>query len=282
MDGLGIVHAGGQTRLKWHRLRREATDPEFGLDVLRDGFALGASMEIDLQVRGDHGFVVMHDAELDRETTGRGPVREASRETIDSLRYRQSGGPLVTGEALSTMLGNAHPDALLQFDMKNEMDQIGAAGVAHLAEHFSSMAQRIIVSGGSLALINALGDAIPGLRRGIDPTDRLVETWQAHGLMAMEQQLNDEITAAQVPEMVYLSWELILAAAEEGLDLIDSCHSVGCAVDAWTFNPADPQSGFSAAEWQQLEALVALKPDQITTDHSLLLESAWVTRQSRV
>lgn len=282
MDGLGIVHEGGRTRLKWHRLRREATDPEFGLGVLKTGFSLGASMEIDLQVRGDHGFVVMHDAELDRETTGRGLLREASRDTIHTLQYRESAGPLVTSEELAGLLGESHPDALLQFDMKNEMDEVGAAGVAHLAQHFSSMAQRIIVSGGSLALINALGDAIPGLRRGIDPTDRLVETWQARGLTAMENQLNEEIGAARVPEMVYLSWELILAAAAKGLDLIASCHSAGCAVDAWTFNPADPQIGFSAKEWQQLDALVALNPDQITTDHSLLLESQWLARQSSV
>ena len=57
-SGLQIVAAGHVTRLKWHRLRRSLADPEFGAAVMAEGFWVGASMELDLQVRGDGGFVV--------------------------------------------------------------------------------------------------------------------------------------------------------------------------------------------------------------------------------
>ena len=58
-NGTSILLEGRPTRLKWHRLRRSMRDPEFGTAVMTAGFALGASMELDLRVRGDGGFVVL-------------------------------------------------------------------------------------------------------------------------------------------------------------------------------------------------------------------------------
>ena len=60
LAGLQISHLGHVIRLKWHRLRRSIADPEFGAAVMADGFRLCASMELDLQVRADGGFVVLH------------------------------------------------------------------------------------------------------------------------------------------------------------------------------------------------------------------------------
>ena len=49
-------------------------------------------------------------------------------------------------------------------------------------------------------------------------------------------------------------------------------------MDAWTFTLADPSGGFSDREWQDFAALMALRPDQITTDEALATEAAWQRR----
>jgi hypothetical protein len=96
--GLQIVEAGHVTRLKWHRLRRSLADPEFGAFVLAEGFKIGASMELDLQVRGDGGFVVPHNETLDRETTGTGAVALHTGAQLSTPRYRLQDAGLILSE----------------------------------------------------------------------------------------------------------------------------------------------------------------------------------------
>src|SRR5262245_28846636 len=131
-SGLAITHEGHATRLKWHRLRRSWDDPLFSADVMAEGFKLGASMELDLRIRGDDGFVVLHDDLLEGETTGRGEIAKLSRAQMQDARF-PDGRPLTFSEGLASMLSTAHPDALLQFDMKDDFAPIGGRGVSHLA-----------------------------------------------------------------------------------------------------------------------------------------------------
>ena len=279
--GLSIVGNGHVTRLKWHRLRRALADPEFGIEALADGLAKGASMELDLQVRADGGFAVLHDATLDRETLGVGPVRDRKRAELTEIRYRQSGRPLLLSEGMGQLVSGAHPHALLQLDMKNSFDEIGVVGVAHLTTLFSEQAEHLIVSGDSTELIVALSERMPDLQRGIDPTDRLVALWPRNSLASAEAALRAEIRGPARPQMIYLAWELILEAHAAGLDLIGLCHDEGAAVDAWTYTLAQPSIGFSAKEWDQFARLMSLKPDQITTDEAVATEAAWYARFGR-
>lgn len=89
--------------------------------------------------------------------------------------------------------------------------------------------------------------------------------------------LTAELRGATAPDTCYLSWELVLEAQARGLDLVALCHAEGVKVDAWTFTIADP-AGFSDAEWGQFSALMALGPDQITTDEAIATEAAWIAR----
>lgn len=278
MQGLEISHEGHRTLLKWHRLRRRMSDPLFSAEVMKAGFALGASMELDLRVRGDGGFVVLHDDVMEGETTGHGLVAEKSHADLVGLRMKEGDRPLVFSEDLSAMLQSAHPDALLQFDMKDDYETIGEKGIAHLAEHFQSIAASIIVSAGSLELIVAVKEKLPHLRRGIDPTDKLAEIQQAQGWKAVEQELLADLRGPTEPDTIYLNWQLILDAAKGGSDLIAICHSEGKGVDAWTYTLKQPESGFSDAEWQDFSALIALKPDQVTTDEPIAMQRAWQMR----
>lgn len=274
-SGLGIAYRDHFTRLKWHRLRRSMSDPPFSASVMADGFRLGASTELDLRVRADGGFVVLHDGELEGETDGSGLVRQASAQDIRRLRMKKAGTPPILSEDLATMLETAHPDALLQFDMKDELAVIGDRGLDHLARHFAGAGSSIIVSGADLDLILAVKERLPDLKRGIDPTDKLVEIYRHQGLKAVETDLRSDLAGPTEPDTVYLAWELLLQAARNGLDLIALCHDAGKLVDAWTFNLKNPETGFSETEAHAFRTLMALKPDQITTDEAPATERAW-------
>lgn len=278
MTGTDLFHEGHRTRLKWHRLRRSLSDPEFGAAVLAEGFRLGASMELDLQVRADGGFVVLHDARLERETLGHGLVGMLTGPELAAIRYRTQDRALFLSEELAGMVSVAHPDAVLQFDMKNDLAAVGPRGVAHLADLFGDRSGAIIVSGGSLPLIRALGDRMPDLKRGIDPTDRLLDLWPLAGLAGVEAALLEDLRGGTEPDMVYLQWEMMLAAARQGLDMVALAHAEGVQVDAWTHCLTTPDAGFSEAEWLDFAALLALRPDQITTDEAVATEAAWLAR----
>jgi hypothetical protein len=73
---------------------------------------------------------------------------------------------------------------------------------------------------------------------------------------------------------------MLLDAAKAGLDMIALCHSEGKRVDAWTFTLKDPDGGFNDTEWTKFSALMALKPDQITTDEAPATERAWLRRMA--
>lgn len=274
-SGLGIAHQGRFTRLKWHRLRRSFKDPLFSAGVMEEGFRLGASTELDLRVRADGGFVVLHDEELEGETTGHGLIREALPETIRGLTLLEGGHPPILSEDLATMLQTAHPDALLQFDMKDGLEAIGPRGMDHLADHFAGSSSSIIVSGADLDLIVAVKRRLPGVKRGIDPTGKLMDIYRNHGLNAVETDLRADIAGPTEPDTIYLAWPLVLQAARDGLDLVGLCHDAGRLVDAWTFNLKTPDAGFDEAEARSFSALMALKPDQITTDEPVATERAW-------
>ena len=278
-QGLEISHDGHRTRLKWHRLRRRLSDPLFSAERMAEGFALGASMELDLRVRADGGFVVLHDDTLAGETTGQGVIAEMTRDQIATAAYAD-GRPLTFSEDLATMLSSAHPDALLQFDMKDALPAIGPRGIAHLAELFADPPCPLIVSADDSDLIVEVKRAIPSLQRGIDPTIAMLERYRAEGLGGAEAVLRSELAGPAEPETVYLEWQMVLESARQGLDLIAICHDHGKIVDAWTYTLADPAAGFSDSEWQQVSALMALKPDQITTDEPIATEQAWTARNA--
>jgi len=247
---------------------------------MAEGFKAGASMELDLRVRADGGFVVLHDKELEGETTGRGLIAQKSLADLRDLRMKDGNRPILTSEDLAAMLQSAHPNALLQFDMKDDYEVIGEKGIAHLAEHLQQISASVIVSAGSLELILAVKDKLPHLRRGIDPTNKLGDIAKAEGWKAVEKELLADLRGPTEPETIYLYWPMLLDAAKAGLDMIALCHSEAKLVDAWTFTLKDPDGGFSDAEWTNFSALVALKPDQITTDEALATERAWLKRMA--
>jgi len=89
---LFAAHRGGS--LLW---------PENSLLAFKNALALGADyIEFDVHLSKDDEVLVIHDATLDRTTTGRGPVRERTLAELRTVRLLDKDGA-VTGEAIPTL-----------------------------------------------------------------------------------------------------------------------------------------------------------------------------------
>lgn len=110
--------------------------PENSLAAIRAAIALGVEIvEIDVQTTADGRLAIIHDATLDRTSTGSGIVSELSFATIREARLRHgAGGPdaAVTDErvpSLEEALEEARGRVLINLDTKYDRD-LGAVTAA--------------------------------------------------------------------------------------------------------------------------------------------------------
>lgn len=261
-----IERNGHRTFLKWHRARRRLADPVFTGARIIEGMREGASVEVDLVVHADQGFAVLHDTDLGAESTGSGRVRDKSAAQLRQLNLRDNDGMPIADhvlllEDLAALLaqGGVHPDALLQLDYKEDAAALSTDAVANFSRAVAPVARNMILSSGDAASVALLTDATPGLKLGYDPCDERVlgELAQTHDFAGF---VAKALAASPRAEMIYLAWELVLGAADLGFDLVAAFHTANKRIDAYTIRTADPD-GLST-----IEALLALKVDQITTD----------------
>jgi glycerophosphoryl diester phosphodiesterase len=265
-DPLHIDRHGHRTWLKWHRARRRQTDPVFTGARILDGMRMGASVEVDLVIHADHGCAVLHNFELDKETTGSGQVRNTSAETLRSLNLRDNDGKVLPDkvmllEDLCALLVRQKPEqgALLQLDFKEDLAALDERTIANFASSVGPIADYFILSGGDLGAVQALSRAVPALRTGYDPCyGESLARLQATGDFASF--IGEAVEAAPQADMIYLAYDLVLAAEEAGFDIVAPIHAAGKTIDAWTIRQVTPTS------LAQVERLLALKVDQITTD----------------
>lgn len=261
-----IERNGHRTWLKWHRGRRRLSDPVFTGERIVEAMRLGASVEVDLVIHADHGCAVLHDLDLDRETTGHGRVRDTAAATLRQLHLRDNEGRPVPEkvmllEDLCALLARegVHPDALLQLDFKEDLQALTPQVVAGFGASVSPLIGSLILSGGDFDAIAMLAGTAPGIATGYDPCygeslARLQATGDYRGFI--EQAL---VTAPNA-RMIYLAYDIILAAEDVGIDIVAPIHAAGRRVDAWTINHVTPET------IAQVERLLQLKVDQITTD----------------
>ncbi|MEQ1769485.1 MAG: glycerophosphodiester phosphodiesterase family protein [Devosia sp.] len=266
-DPVSVTRNGHRTFLKWHRGRRYATDPVFTGRRILEGMALGASVEVDLVVHGGNGFAVLHDHEtIARETTGSGAARDLNAAQMRALNLRGNDGAPVDDhvmllEDLCALLRDSPPNpaAVLQLDFKEYQGALAGPTILAFAMAVAPVARNMILSSGDARAVHALASATPGLRTGHDPChdgalERLSQTHDFAGFVATA--LADAPTA----EMIYLAYQLVLAAADEGFDIVAAFHAAGRRIDAYTIKTAD------AVTLPIVHRLLALKVDQITTD----------------
>lgn len=263
---VAIERGGHRCLLKWHRARRRGSDPVFTGRRIVEGMQAGASVEVDLVVHGDGGFAVLHNLELDRETTGQGPVRAARAATLRGLHLRDNTGVPVDDrvmllEDLANLLSRTgvHRDALLQLDYKEDAAALTPDAIATFGRALGDLAPHFILSSGDARSVELLSDAVPGLRIGYDPCHM-----GAIGLLKHTRDyrtfVTEALAAAPRAEMIYLDRSLVCFAVDDGSDLIAAFHAEGRRIDGYTINRADAE-GLAVAR-----RLFDLGADQITTD----------------
>ena len=265
-DPIFIERNGHRTWLKWHRARRRVGDPAFTGSRIREGMRLGASVEVDLVVHGDRGFAVLHDLTADRGTTGTGRIAELGAAELRGFYLRrQDGTPLdervMLLEDLCALLaqGRLHPDALLQLDYKEDWRMLDEAALTTFRQAVGPVAKHMILSSGDAESVRLLTKDIPGIRIGYDPChdgalERLAQTRDFSGFV------RDAVAASPGAEMIYLAYQVVLEAYRLGFDIVAAFHAEGRRIDAYTINKVD------AVSQRQVDQLLALKVDQITTD----------------
>lgn len=278
MDGLFIRHGGRRVRLKWHKLRRRAEDRPFDRVNLAAGLAAGASMEVDIQVLADGGFVCLHDDFLDTETNGAGPVAASDSRTIRTLRQFDSHGeatgpaPLLLEELAELVragAGTAAKGAQVQLDLKDSVDAITDAAVETFARQIAPVAGFLSLSGEDWRAVHRLGGSVAGLSLGYDPSVRVVDEELRVG--DLSRFLDHIAETAPEAETIYPHQSILAAAQDRGIDLVGALQRDGRLVDCWTIGTNKP--GTEA----QLRLAVEAGVDQITTDTPGDLERLWAT-----
>jgi glycerophosphoryl diester phosphodiesterase len=255
-----LAHDGRTVRLKWHKLRRWPEDPPFARANLRAGLAAGASLEVDLRRLACGRFVCLHDAELEGETSGQGPVAAIDAAAIARLEMRHAPGerPLLLDElAEAVRAGPCAPDALVQLDLKVAAAELDGASRAALAAALEGVAGNFILSGCDWDAVKRLGGDIPGLALGYDPYDDAGDD-PADAMRAIRAR-------APVADTIYLHRELVRASCEQGDPLVARLRAAGQRVDCWTIDHGD------AAALADLRMALAAGCDQITTNSA----AAW-------
>ncbi|MBL8702660.1 MAG: hypothetical protein JNK67_30045 [Alphaproteobacteria bacterium] len=253
-------------RLKWHMLRRRKSDPPHLRANLEAALRAGAACEVDIGFTADGHAVCLHDATLDRETTGTGPVAAATRAAIERLRQRGADGaplpdaPLFLDEVSDAVrrIGAAAP-ALVQLDVKPPAAALTAAVLDGIAAALGDRADSFVAGGYEWPTIERLQRAAPGLHGGFDPLafyprDVKLDAAQFRALGART------VATAPSASIYYLEAKLVLAALDCGVNLVAAATGAGASVDAWTIDADRP--GLHAV----LRRLVDAGCGQITTN----------------
>lgn len=265
-DPLYIERDGHRTWVKWHRGRRRPTDPVFTGSRILEAMRLGASVEVDLVIHADYGCAILHNFALDAETTGTGLVRETPAAVLRELNLRGNDGQPIADkvmllEDLCALLAKEkpHPDALLQLDFKEDHAALTPRIVANFGASVAPVADYLILSGGDFDAIGMLTNSAPKLRSGYDPCyGESLAKLQATG--DYETFISEALTTAPNADMIYLAYDIVLAADKSGFDIVAPIHATGKRIDAWTIRQVD------STTIPLIERLLALKVDQITTD----------------
>lgn len=272
-EPVALRRAGRRCRLKWHRARRHADDTPFTAERIRQGLAAGASVEIDITPLACGGWAVLHDATLDRETTGRGPVAATTGAELAALRLRDAAGrPSATAPATLAALaaraaeGAVGAGALLQLDLKVGEAEIAPAHVAGFAAAVAPLARHVILSGGDAGAVRRLA-AAAGVATGFDPCheEASIDLLRAGRAEAF---VTGALAALPGARIIYLDRRLVLGAAARGIDLIGPFQAAGREVDVYTIPDASPPS------CAEVLRLLELGADQITTDDPAGLAAA--------
>jgi glycerophosphoryl diester phosphodiesterase len=247
-------------------LRRRKSDPAFLRTNLTAALLAGAPCEVDVRITADGHALCLHDATLDRETTGQGRVADAPRAAIERLFQRGSDGavldsaPLFLDEVVAAVTAHgAVAAARVQLDIKADAASLGAVALDRIGALLRGCADAFIASAYAWETVRRLVAVAPGLHAGFDPLAFYPRSLQLSA-EGFHQVAARTLATAPTASIYYLEAKLILAAHACGVDLVSAMTRSGAQIDAWTID-AD-----TAHLHDVLRHLIAVGCHQITSN----------------
>jgi glycerophosphoryl diester phosphodiesterase len=267
-----LLYNGREVLLKYHRLLSGVhPHPPNSVSALRRVLADGAEVvEFDIGLTQDERFVLLHGAELEEETNGRGPLRRVTEAEFKTLRLRDSDEPPATLTEVAAILREVNRPVKVQLDLK-EAAPLSPEAAARLLRAVASMRQNplfsAVVGGMSDWNLRLLRRLEPGLAVGLDfgnyldaPVGDLVRLKMrinAYGylddhplgyrrVVSAGAYLEDrmEVLLDLVPGAgeVYVRKEFLLQALGDGFNPIAFIHDrrPEALVDVWTLYAHEP------------------------------------------
>jgi glycerophosphoryl diester phosphodiesterase len=158
----------GDTRFIAHRgsvdrTRVENTIRSFG----HAAYAGARTIETDLQLTADHRWVVMHDASVDRTTTGTGRVSQLTLAQVKGLRTNDGvlGGVPTFSQTLAYL--RSKPALRLEVEIKDVGADDTAVRIFSSLVHHYGVAERVRVTSIGLPLLTRLHAIDPTLHRAV-------------------------------------------------------------------------------------------------------------------
>jgi glycerophosphoryl diester phosphodiesterase len=257
-------------------------------------------IEIDATALAQTDYLLVHDPELEHETTGKGMVESCTPDESRALRFTRSGAatdfcvPLLS-EVVA--LFQEYPTATrLQIDFKNMIPFTSDEPLQRLIRLIEPLRSRVLVSTGADWQLRRLRNLAPWLDLGFDigfyldwhPADDPVGPltfpkqygaygyWDDHPLAIQRfwptaEYLADRCGAfiGLVPDIstFYISHVLLAHSLDDGFNWAEALHQVGIKLNAWTLDADDDLAVTNA------KRLLAAGVDQFTsnTPHALAM-----------
>lgn len=205
--------------------------PENSLRAFRGALALGVDfLETDLHLTADGEVVVLHDATLERTTTGAGPVRDRTLAALGPVRLRGAdGAPVDEGlPTLGALLDLAAPSPVaLLLEIKVGPDRQRYPGIEEkvLAQvRARALTGRTVIMAFEAATVRRVRELDPSIRASLLVGRRRVD--------------RERVAAAEA-----VRWAREAGATDLGLDhraldrgVVEAARAGGIRLAAWTVN----------------------------------------------
>ncbi len=264
-------------------------------------------IEIDIKALADGDYLLVHNALLDEETTGLGPVNTCTTSAARQLHIRHDGHatpyrvPLLS--EVVDLLHASPATTQLQLDLK---DQVPADDelLVRLVKQVELLGTRVIVSSTADWQLRRLRRLSPTLPLGFDiqlhldwtreierdlhepPHVRGVHGYwddQPHAAFdtwPVTRYLHDrcDVLAGLVPSVrtFYVRHQLLAQSLRDGFNWAAALHQHGILLDAWTMDASNAEA------IKTLPTLIEAGVDLITTNTPLVLQAQHAKRSERL
>jgi glycerophosphoryl diester phosphodiesterase len=230
--------------------------PENTLLAFEDSAKLGVDfLELDVHSTNDGTLVVMHDAQVDRTTDGRGEIREMSLENLKKLdagfQFSPDGGQTFPfrGKKITVPTLAEIFDALPEMKFNIEPKQQTPSIIKPLCSLIRArkMEDKIIVGSFHQAVIDEFRAECPEVATSASPSE--VTKFLALSKTGLSESYNPPMQALQIPENL---GQLSVVTKE----FVENAHRKNLQVHVWTVN-----------ETADMERLINVGVDGIMTDY---------------